>query len=263
LLRSIISNESYIFLAVFAALALVALIYLLSPKVSTLVEDITTRGAELRERVHEMFARHDYSPDNRTVLVIGCVDTALEHHRALWLLKDAKLYGSAFAFLRLMFDALVRALWLDKVACTEQIEEVTRDEFYWPEMRKMLNQIKRAYFGPPPDAQQQADKEKVEFAKAVDQLFESFKDAWPSMNSYTHSGALQIARRFSFDEVRPNYTEGETVQVLNFANRALMTFTGLLLDSLGAEREMRELRTLFMQYCEEFNERLKRLAQAE
>jgi hypothetical protein len=155
-----------------------------------------------------------------------------------------------------MFDALVRALWLDKVACPEQVEEVTRDEFYWPKMDKMLNRIKRAYFGPPPDAQE--DKEKAEFAKSVDELFEGFKEAWPIMNSYTHSGARQIARRFSFDEVKPDYKEGETVGVLNFANRALLTFTGLLLDSLGAQREMQELRRLFMQYCAEFNDRLNK-----
>jgi hypothetical protein len=222
----------------------------------SLLDDITARGAELRTGVHEMFARQDYSSDIRTVLVIGCVDTALEHHHALWLLTDAKLYGSAFAFLRLMYEALVHALWLNKVACPEQIEEASRDEFYWPKMNKMHNQIKRAYFGPPPDAQQQEDKEKAEFAESVDQLFERLKEAWRIMNSYTHSGALQLGRRFAFDEVKPNYTEGEKAEVLNFANIALMTFTGLLLDSLGCERETRELRTLFIQYCAQFNGRL-------
>ena len=132
------------------------------------------------------------------------------------------------------------------------------ESFVWPKMRKMLNQVKRAYFGPPPDAQEQEDKERVEFAKSVDQLFEGFKAVWPIMNSYTHSGARQLARRFTFDEVKPNYTEGETIGVLNFANRAMMTFTGLLLDSLGAEQETQELRRLFLQYCEEFNNRLNK-----
>ena len=48
-----ISNESYIFFAVLAALALVALIYLLSPKMN-LLDDIAARGAEIRTRLREL-----------------------------------------------------------------------------------------------------------------------------------------------------------------------------------------------------------------
>ena len=70
--RSMTSSESYIFLAVFAALALAALIYLLSPM--SLLEDITTRGAEIRTRLREFLTRHDYTADTGTVLVIGAVD---------------------------------------------------------------------------------------------------------------------------------------------------------------------------------------------
>ena len=85
------SSESYIFLAVFAALALAALIYLLSPM--SLLEDITTRGAEIRTRLREFLAHHDYTADTGTVLVIGAVDQALEHHEAIWLLHSRKLNG--------------------------------------------------------------------------------------------------------------------------------------------------------------------------
>src|SRR5215472_9085597 len=122
------SNESYIFLAVFAALALVALIYLLSPKVSTLVEDITKRGAEFRERVDALLRRHDYhDADTKTFIVVGYVLIALQHHRAIWLLKDAELYGSGFALVRPMFDAWLRALWINAIATPKEIEEASHD----------------------------------------------------------------------------------------------------------------------------------------
>ena len=110
-----ISNESYIFLAVFAALALVAVIYLLSPKVSTLVEDITTRGAEFRERVDVLLRRHEYPNQPKEVLMVRYVVLAIQHHRAIWLLKDAELYGSAFALVRPVFDAWLRALWINAI----------------------------------------------------------------------------------------------------------------------------------------------------
>ena len=68
--HSMISNESYIFLAVFAGLALVALVYLLSPEMSTLVKDITKRGAEFRERVDVLLRRYEYPNQPKEVLMV-------------------------------------------------------------------------------------------------------------------------------------------------------------------------------------------------
>ena len=45
MLQTMISNESYIFLAVVTALALVALLYLLSPM--SLLDDISNRGIQI------------------------------------------------------------------------------------------------------------------------------------------------------------------------------------------------------------------------
>jgi len=38
------------------------------------------------------------------------------------------------------------------------------------------------------------------------------------MNSYTHSGYLQIVRRIKETTIEPNYAEDEIVEVLNFTN---------------------------------------------
>ncbi|MFQ5799877.1 MAG: hypothetical protein ACE5H0_14460 [Bacteroidota bacterium] len=38
----------------------------------------------------------------------GCLDVALEHHKAIVLLVAHSLYGSAFSLVRLMFEAYVR-----------------------------------------------------------------------------------------------------------------------------------------------------------
>src|SRR5262249_1861794 len=107
-MQMVISSESYIILAVIAMLGLVALIYLLSPM--SLLEDITTRGAEIRTRLREFLARPTYTTDTRTVLVIGAADQALEHHEAVWRLRASKLNGSALAMIRLVWDAMFRTL---------------------------------------------------------------------------------------------------------------------------------------------------------
>jgi len=241
-----ISNESYIFLAVFAALALVALIYLLSPKVSTLVDDITTRGAEIRIRLRGFLARHDYSPDTRTVLVIGAADQALEHHEAIWLLSERNLSGSALAMVRLVWDAMFRALWLNACATDEQVEKAASPkDLEWREI-SVRNDIRRIYFGEDPKN-----------AAELDKLFDEFKELWKILSSYTHSGARQLGRRFTFDQVKPNYTEHELAQALSASTEALLFCGVLLLKSLHLHEEADETVTMRKRYHAEFDERLQ------
>jgi len=52
--------------------------------------------------------------DDRTLLVVGCLDVAIEHQAAIALLARTELYGSAFALLRVLMESLVRALWLHR-----------------------------------------------------------------------------------------------------------------------------------------------------
>jgi hypothetical protein len=232
---TITSSESYIFLAVFAALALVALIYLLSPM--SLLEDITIRGAEIRTRLREFLARHTYTTDTRTVLVIGAADQALEHHEAIWRLQESELNGSALAMIRLMWDAMFRALWFHAVATDEQVELASRDELDW--RIPVRDDIKRAYFGTPEDPKEVAE---------LDRVFNQFKELCKILNSYTHTGGLQLARRFTFDQVKPCYTERELAEALSGATEILLFCFVLLLKRIGAHEEADETVTIRKRY---------------
>ena len=68
----------------------------------SLLHDITSRGDQIRARLQALLYRHEYSADNKTAMLIGYVDIALEHHKAIWLLTDAQLNGSAFALVSLL-----------------------------------------------------------------------------------------------------------------------------------------------------------------
>ena len=263
-----ISNESYIFLAVFAALALVALIYLLSPKVSTLVEDITNRGAEFRERVDELLRRHEYPNQPKEVLMVGYVMIALQHHRAIWLLKDAELYGSAFALVRPVFDSWLRALWINAIATPEEIEQASRsqDELRFPSVTKMAADIRPVYF-----AHAEWDTER---AKIVDDWFNVFigpdpKDKgkadprvtsslWKVLHGYTHPGARQLARLFTRTEIKPNYSQLDIAQALHLTTMALIFLMWPFFISMGKEREAEEVHALALRYFADFNKRLNK-----
>jgi len=179
--------------------------------------------------------------------VIGSVDQALEHHEAIWLLRERELNGSAFAVVRMVFDAMMRALWLNACAESEQIEQAAEDELDWRKIRLRAD-IKRAYFGTPDNA---------ETAKKLDELFDALNQLWKVLCSYTHSGTLQLSRRFTFDEVKPNYSARGIALALNSATTGLLFFLPLLFGSMSAHTEAEETVTMLARYNDEFSERLK------
>jgi hypothetical protein len=212
----------------------------------SLLEDITTRGAEIRTRLREFLARHDYSSDTRTVLVIGAVDQALEHHEAIWLLHECKLNGSAMAMIRLVYDAMFRALWLRAVASDDQVKLASNDELNWLRI-PVREDIKRAYFG--------SAVENPKKAAELDKVFG--KELWKVLSSYTHSGSLQLTRRFTFNQVQPHYTDHELAQAFSRATDTLMFCSVLLFGSIGAHEEGDDTVKMRNRYHAEFDDRLR------
>ena len=174
----------------------------------------------------------------------GYVDIALEHHEAIWLLKERKLTGSAFALARPVFDCWLRALWINAIATEQQIEQASRDALKFPPMRQMRAEIKPVY----------STSHTIE---DVDRLFQFLESLWKILSNYTHSGGRQLARRFTGDQVKPSYTDREIAQALNLPTMALMLLMRAFFMSMGDQRDADETHTLLMQYFAEFNERLQ------
>ena len=65
-----------------------------------LLEDVTSHGAQVRKRLHDLLARGEYPGDHKSMALAAYVDVALEYHKAIWLLHANKLHGAAFALVR-------------------------------------------------------------------------------------------------------------------------------------------------------------------
>jgi Family of unknown function (DUF6988) len=234
-MQTMISSESYIILAVVAALALVALIYLLSPM--SLIDELIARGAVIRTRLWDLLERHAYPDDTRSVWVAGSLAVALEHHEAISLLIERQLTGSAFALVRPMVDTIVRAHWINAVARDDQVEQARQDKNVFPFMSEMSEAVGKAY--------------------GADELFRRFTSEWGAMCSYTHSGARQIGYRFTGTDVKPSYNGEAKVQVLNLTNMALLFLARMFFMSTGHQPERDETRTMLLDYASEFGERLR------
>jgi hypothetical protein len=218
----------------------------------SLLDDISNRGVEIRTRLRQLLPR-DAAGVAKTDWLIGSMDIALEHHEAIERLVKSKLNGSAFGVVRMVFDAFLRSLWINACATDEQIEQAARDTLIWPKMWKMRETIKDTYFSGPCDAEAAANRAS---------FFEFLRESWPIMCDYTHSGSRQIARRFTDDEVKPDYGDGAILQAVNLTNVAVLLMTGMLFGSTGHEQEAEDVGTMLRDYAAEFGERLQAIDRA-
>jgi hypothetical protein len=141
----------------------------------------------------------EISSDDRPRIVASCLDIALEHQKAIILLIANELYGSAFALIRLLFEAYVRGLWLNYCANDKEIEKFKKGKLD-KKFGKLIEDI-----------------EKVD-GYNVGTLSSAKQAGWKVMNSFTHSGFNQIIRRNTESSIEPNYEIEGIEEAINFAN---------------------------------------------
>ncbi len=173
------------------------------------IEHLIKKSDELILWLDKSIDGVEIQSEERSRLAAGCLDVALEHHKAVILLIKNQLYGSAFAIVRSLFEAYVRGIWLHRCADDSDIERFKNDNFKYGFDRLI------------------ADVEKLPDFN-IGTLSSIKKQAWGTMNSYTHSGFLQVVRRNTESSIQPNYTEDEIIEVINNSNvYALLSATAI------------------------------------
>ncbi|OGI53175.1 MAG: hypothetical protein A3E57_03800 [Candidatus Muproteobacteria bacterium RIFCSPHIGHO2_12_FULL_60_33] len=137
--------------------------------------------------------------NDRSRIAAGCLDMALEHQKAIVLLTSHRLYGSAAALVRLVFESYVRGVWFFYSASGKELQEFKNDK-----LGKTFDELIK-------------DIEKHEaFSEGI--LSDVKKLSWKVMNSFTHGGFYQVVRRNKETEISPNYSDEEIIDALESAN---------------------------------------------
>ena len=170
------------------------------------MDDLKTeigKAHEFRSRVGALISG-EYDDRTRTTLLIAFTDQIFEHHQAILLLIEQQLTGSAFALVRSLIEAFLKLQWAVACATDQQIEKIaTKQKFDFPGTENMVTQI----------------DEKLK----TNGFFLDFKkNAWNAMNSYTHTGLLQLSRRFSGTRVEPQYNQQECIEVVRVITTAVI-----------------------------------------
>ena len=181
-------------------------------------KDLIIKSEELIQWLDQHIDGIEISSEERPRIAAGCLDTALEHHQAILLLVSRSLFGSAFALVRLLFEAYIRGIWLHRCASDPELE-LFKAEKLDKKFGTFIEEIERI--------------EGFEAGVLSDTKLKS----WRAMNSYTHSGFIQIVRRNTASTIEPNYTEDEILEALNFVN-AIGLLSALEISHLARSEEL-------------------------
>lgn len=170
----------------------------------------------------------EYPDDRRVTITLAYCNLALDHHTAIILLLRNRLYGSALALVRPVFEAMLRAHWVVGCAKHAEVDQLAEDHDF--------------------DIMSRADPDRIDATFQADGFFRQAKtDAWKAMNAYTHSGLPQLVRQFSGTRVEASYSEPDVLEGLR-ASTASVLLLGYLLANLTARNNaVAEIENLFGQ----------------
>ena len=154
--------------------------------------------------------------EDRSRIAGACLDMALEHQKAIVLLCAHELNGSAVSLIRSEFEAYIRGVWILYCAQDSAIEKFKRDK-----LDKSIGELIKDL-----EERESFDVGVLSYVKAR---------SWGPMNSYTHTGILQVVRRLNDREIVPTYEEGEICEALDTANSFGLMAAIAIADMAGDE----------------------------
>jgi len=176
---------------------------------------------EVVDEVKQKLSAHKFSDEEWSTVVIGFIAQGIEHHAAILLLLRSRLVGSGFALVRSLIDILVRGVWVTACATEAQV-------------RKFREHDKLDLtFGEMSDA--------IDNACGVDFFYDFKTQSWDALNSYTHTGILQIGRRFTGDKLEPSHKDEEQIEVVRNSTIAIVLLVRPFLARQGQNEAAKEI----------------------
>lgn len=189
------------------------------------VENEIKRANQFGDAIEDLVvAKGECPTGDRNTLLIAYWSLVFDHHRSVLCLLSNKFYGSAFALVRPLVEATIRA-HVVIMGSEEDVQKLRNDDY-------------RTNFG--------TIGEEIDTAFRTDDLFEKFlSGARNALHSFTHAGLSQLGRRFSGTDLISNYSESEISEVLRTSTSAVFMVTNLVTKHFGFEEEWKRCTELF------------------
>jgi hypothetical protein len=152
----------------------------------------------------------EVAASDRNMLSGALLDITRDHAKAIVVSLENKLYASAYALQRSLFECFVRGAWIQRCASEEEIARVIRKDKFKLKFGAMLDAV----------------EEKQEWGTTLSLAKATYLHY---MNSYTHGGFQLIARRFKDGCIEHNVNEEEIADILLYvATISVLSFCEIL-----------------------------------
>jgi hypothetical protein len=177
------------------------------------IDETILQGAfDLHHWIIERLDGMEVSNAERSLVAHSCFDLVIEHHIAITVLIKSRIYGSAFTLVRPTFESFIRDVWIRRCAQDKQITHFineTRDY----RLSVILPSVEELY----------------DFKSGI---MSRFHDASSGiLNSLTHGGFQQVARRSNGPHIEPNYGADEIKDFLKLTG----TFALMALEQIATD----------------------------
>ncbi len=182
----------------------------------------------LASQLEELVVRRGQCPDDdRNILLMGYWALIFDYHKGILSLISNSFHGSAFALVRPVVEALVRAHVAVK-GPADHVRQLQQDKY----------QTNFATIGP------WIDRE-FGLGDFMGNLLTHTRDA---LHSYTHGGVYQLARRFDGHDLRPRYQDDEIIEVIRSCTSAAWMVTNLVTKHLRFDEEAKKAEELYLEW---------------
>jgi hypothetical protein len=191
------------------------------------IERATVFGQQLEDIIVKKGTITFGHAGDRDKLLLAYWSLAFDLDKSILALMRNKYYGGAFALLRPIVEAQVRA-HVALMADDATVQRIKNDT-YTVNFKTVGAEIDAAF--------------------QLKGFFDGFLNgARGALHSFTHSGLSQLGRRFTGNDLQANYGDGEIIEVIKTSSTATWMVTNLVTKHFKFEEEAKTINELFMEW---------------
>ena len=191
------------------------------------IERASTFGQQLEDIILKKGSVTLGHAGDRDKLLLAYWSLVLDLDKSILALMRNKFYGGAFALLRPVVEAQIRAHVV--LMSADDVVARIKDDKYVVNFKEIGGEIDTAF--------------------NLEGYFDKFLNgARGALHSFTHSGLSQLGRRFRGNDLDPDYEDGEIIEVIHTSSTATWMVTNLVTKHFKFEDEGKAVNELFVEW---------------
>jgi hypothetical protein len=195
------------------------------------VQEEIDRSTEFGQKLEDLVVSKEFvklsETGDRDKLLLAHWSLALDYDKSVLALMQKQFYGGAFALLRPLVEAEIRAHVV--LMGSDEIVTKIKEDRYGVNFKTIGAEIDTAF--------------------NLKGLFDRFLNgARGALHSFTHSGLSQLGRRFRGNDLEAHYEDDEIIEVIHTSSTAAFMVTNLVTSHFKFVDEKKKAGELFLEW---------------